>query len=527
MAAEINGIINSMIEISVVTQDAFTVLRDVFRADRALLVEMGRWEIQSQVFEEWRSSWRGDSRTDDIKWKNYAKEHPSAARRILKALATLCQVMTDATALERRYGFNKTDRPRQVEEDVSLFRFDDLSYDVMEAFRSRARSNLLYIQRCQFIIRKKEPRLDVLLNIVKDCNLTLRDNSPGIQAGRILRSDFDPLRNMNESELERIAEGAAAEAKHTDESGESERYRNLGLAASFLLVMKYRQAKPVYQFTMRDVHIDASYELGKHESMALLFDYPIKGERRVVLIEWVKLGSNRSERRKEIHDLALELAASKPHTMLVASCYGVLEDPSSGRIGLVLAPPSHIRAGLPRVMPPGSISHQRMPISLRDLIVRKYAGQGNVLELGMRFRLAQRLVDAAHVMHSTDWIHKNIRLDSVIFFPSRERSNTGVWGPSQRHPQTFDLNMPILVGFNHRPSRMVSVASSVSPRPEFSSNFAYNRTSYTLQLVKNKAPSSPHEIDFYRHPDRILDPTGPYNSHHDLYSVGVCLLEIG
>lgn len=49
MAAEINGIINSMIEISVVTQDAFTVLRDVFRADRALLVEMGRWEIQSQV----------------------------------------------------------------------------------------------------------------------------------------------------------------------------------------------------------------------------------------------------------------------------------------------------------------------------------------------------------------------------------------------------------------------------------------------------------------------------------------------
>ena len=48
-----------------------------------------------------------------------------------------------------------------------------------------------------------------------------------------------------------------------------------------------------------------------------------------------------------------------------------------------------------------------------------------------------------------------------------------------------------------------------------------NRTKYTLQLATASA------VDAYSHPARVLDPLCPYTAHHDLYSLGVCLLQIG
>ena len=292
---------------------------------------------------------------------------------------------------------------------MSFFRFDDLSCDIMDTFRLRAQANIKYIEKCCYVMRKGNPKFDALVDLMKESNLSFRHNSPPLEAGMIVRSDLDPLRSLSLVELERLSKGAAWEAKHTDEPAESERYRDLGLAASFLAVIKYKEAKPVYMFSMRDIHLDESYEVGKHETMALLFDYPVKNEKRVVLIEWFKDGM-KPERREEIHNLALLLATSKPRTTLLAHCYGVIEDASYGSAGLVLTPPPHIRSGLPKVLPSGTISACRMPISLRDVIMRKDVTRMDAIDLGIRFKIAQRLLDAAHVMHSTDWFHKYVFL---------------------------------------------------------------------------------------------------------------------
>ena len=295
----------------------------------------------------------------------------------------------------------------------------------MNTFRLRAQANIKYIDKCCYVMRKRNPRFDALVDLMKESNLSLRHNSPPLEAGMIMRSDLDPLVSLNLAELERLSKGAAWEAKHTDEPAESERYQDLGLAASFLAVIKYKEAKPVYMFSMRDIHLDPSYELGKHETMALLFDYPVKNEKRVVLIEWFKDGIQ-PQRREEINNLALLLATSKPRTNLLANCYGVIQDTSHGRAGLVLAPPPHIRSGLPKVLPSGTISACRMPISLQDVIVREDVNPMGAIDLGIRFRIAQKILDAAHVMHSTEWFHKYVSPSDFVS-PRSIHTYTPMW----------------------------------------------------------------------------------------------------
>ncbi|KAJ2897137.1 hypothetical protein MKZ38_004955 [Zalerion maritima] len=512
MAPDIHSLITSVVDLAPVAREGFTVHKEILAADKTMAVQFGRLEIQQKMYDEWRGYWRDESRL-----RSFAKEHPSMVRRMLKQIAILTQALTDATGLEHRFSFAKTERPRQIEEDVSSFRFDDLSPSIVDTFRARAKANLSFIQKCRYVLRSKRdlPQLNALLEIIKDCNVALRDLSPPLDSGMLMRSEIDPLKTLPHPHLKRLAEAAACEAKLTDEPSEATRYHDLSLAAQFTAVLKYETAKPVFRFGPQDVHIDASYELGKYETMALLFDYPLKGEKRVVLIEWVKDGG-RPERRKEVYDLALVLAASKPGAMLIASCYGVIEDPKYGRVGLVLAPPPHIRSGLPKMLPPGTVSAFRMPVSLRDLITRKQAstGSGDIMDLSLRFTIAQRLLDAVHVMHSTTWVHKNIRPDSIIFFPSRERSKSGAMGPSLSKPQAYALDAPLLVGFNH-------IRSSL-PQELMNSNIGYNNRQYSVSVVKRDM-----SFDAYSHPERFLNPGMEYRNYHDLYSVGCVLLEIG
>ena len=140
--------------------------------------------------------------------------------------------------------------------------------------------------------------------------------------------------------------------------------------------------------------------------MALLFDYPVRKEHRVVLIEWVDILDRDYERDTRIKTLML--AAPKPGQLLLPTCYGMVEDPKTRMFGLVLAPPAHIRSNLPPILPSGAISKKRMPFSLMELLEKKHPSSQTVLDLGIRFRLAKKLVDAVHMMHCVGWVHKYI-----------------------------------------------------------------------------------------------------------------------
>lgn len=490
-------------------RDGFALMREVFAADRALDLALGRLELQKECFEEWRAIWRDESGKRDARFSQFAKEHPATARRILKQLALLSQVLCDVKSLERRFGFIKTERLKHDAEDLSFFRFEwgeDLTLDMIKKFRVRCNINLSFIQKSRFSIHKRDTHYTELIEVLKEYNQNLRSLVPSLDVERVMRSEFDIMKRMVSSELRRLADAAAYEAKHSLESVDITRYQELALAASFTNVLKYDAAKPVYQFSLKDFHIDPSYQITRSATMALLFDYPIKHERRVVLIEWFKAGG-RSDRREEAEEMALVLATSKPDGMLLPNSYGVLEDRSHGRVGLVLAPPAHIRGGLPRTLPPGSISGLRMPISLRDIITKKHTNHGALLDLGVRFQMAKKMLDAVHLMHATSWVHRNIRPDAIIFFAAPERTKSGVLGPSTEKPQFIALDEPMFVGYNYARS---------------GTTVTINDDSYYYTTAISRG----YNLDFYQHPDKVRDPRIVSESHHDLFSLGCVLLEI-
>ncbi|KAF2186037.1 hypothetical protein K469DRAFT_631435 [Zopfia rhizophila CBS 207.26] len=129
----------------------------------------------------------------------------------------------------------------------------------------------------------------------------------------------------------------------------------------------------------------------------------------------------------------------------------------------------------------------REPQSLHDCIL---SGEPQFkLELKQRFHVAQTVVRAIGAFHSDGWVHKSVRSHAVKFFFGKDG-------------KMCDFNNPYLTDFEFsRPdggkTRLVARAVDV-------------------------------EHDVYRHPERYgQKPSANFRRIHDIYSLGVVLLEIG
>lgn len=121
------------------------------------------------------------------------------------------------------------------------------------------------------------------------------------------------------------------------------------------------------------------------------------------------------------------------------------------------------------------------PQSLRQILVD---GAG-VHSLSERFRLASELAKAVSYIHVIGFVHKNIRPDTVLLFQN---------GGSV-------LGSAYLVGFER----------------------IRNADGHTFRLGE-----ATWQKDLYHHPDRQgVVPEEMFVMQHDIYSLGVCLLEIG
>lgn len=254
-----------------------------------------------------------------------------------------------------------------------------------------------------------------LIELLKEYMANLRTFGPEPDLGRLLKAQFNFLINMPPDQLQQIIQAAGYEANlaknPTRENQMSVPYEKIEQAARFRVAVKSdgKEAK-LTVFSRSDFYFNDNHSLSAtHAStMALLFSFPSRFQKRIVLIEWIEFG-NIVE--KDIHNdtkiKANMLRTKKPTQLLLPDCYGIVEDKFSSpkRYGLVLVPPLHIRTNLPIPIPRGLISKQRKPVSLRELILQG-SSQREVIDLGTRFRLAKKLVDAVHMMHCVGWVHK-------------------------------------------------------------------------------------------------------------------------
>jgi len=177
---------------------------------------------------------------------------------------------------------------------------------------------------------------------------------------------------------------------------------------------------------------------------------------------------------QNVRDLGRILSVVDPKLFCILACRGVIKLP--GLYGkretfqLVFQIPDALHG----------------PRSLREILLhdQKYP-------LDELLNFAKQLARAVMFVHTTNFVHKNLRPETIISFQSSEASD----------PSTCTIGVPFLVGFqNVRPAAGVTYLCEDG------------------EWQKN----------LYRHPTRQGTlPEDTYQMQHDIYSLGVCLLELG
>lgn len=220
-------------------------------------------------------------------------------------------------------------------------------------------------------------------------------------------------------------------------------------------------------------------------------------ELRIATVEWNRLGSEMKEEESVLVELKYYLASNKnaeptgPDTeteVNVRRLAGLLQITSSGSNELRTLPfkyyvhqPAEKRYAFLFGYP--LYAEQSQPLSLHELITSP--NLEHQFALAARFRVAQMIAQSIAVFHADDWVHKSVRSESVVFFQDRAKG-------------TLMLDSPYLVDFGYsRPEKGLTYAPS-----------GHQVTDATT---------------LYLHPDR---PRKPFKKVHDIYALGVVLLEI-
>jgi hypothetical protein len=152
--------------------------------------------------------------------------------------------------------------------------------------------------------------------------------------------------------------------------------------------------------------------------------------------------------------------------------------------------------------------HAGPAISLREILSsesKKADKYKEVRPLNKRFEIARTLSRALLYLHAAEWLHKGIRSSSIMFVPSGQPIS------KSKETNASQLGRPYLVGFE------------------------YSRLASNDEGTENHATTV--EDNLYRHPDAqgldttdeesYIGKTGRFTKDHDIYSLGVTLVEMG
>ncbi|KAH0606448.1 uncharacterized protein H6S33_004109 [Morchella sextelata] len=177
-----------------------------------------------------------------------------------------------------------------------------------------------------------------------------------------------------------------------------------------------------------------------------------------------------------IRDVARILAQSEPLTFGILKCHGVVKELRNQKTEIVFQVLFSI---------PERPNKLYQPRTLRSYLAAAKDERRTKYPLNERFALAKRLARSIMFVHTSNLVHKNIRPDTIVLFQD---------GKSL-------MGIPFLVGFQ-------------KIRPANGATWMVSDAEW--------------EKDLYRHPTRQgLKPEDTYKMQHDIYSLGVLLLEIG
>lgn len=261
-------------------------------------------------------------------------------------------------------------------------------------------------------------------------------------------------------------------------------------------------------------------------------DYVIKGpgpralvisqrDQQVVFVEWQSYidstGRPNKLAEEQIQKLGDFLSVpDRPHDFRILDCIGLFKDQEHSRYGVVYHLPHYMR-DLPRRTRPEDLGHVCKPSSLASLLDKVNA----ILDLGVRFNLAKKLMYSIDVLHTCGWLHKNIRSSNIFFFPAQSADNKSF------DNRFKDIGHPYIMGYGlSRPDDV--------PKPDEYDVRGYSRTDegqrvrhHSRKHEEDDDIDSKPQTNIYKHPDKIAKPACRFRHSYDIYSVGLVLLEIG
>ena len=126
--------------------------------------------------------------------------------------------------------------------------------------------------------------------------------------------------------------------------------------------------------------------------------------------------------------------------------------------------------------------------------------------LGNRFVLAHGLALTLLNVHGSGWVHKNIWSRGVLLFPTTSDKSASSPTPASIKDLTLEET------------------KSITRLLPFLSDWGYARPAQAGTELRGDFEVEPN---LYRHPERQGKPTYQFTKLHDIYAVGVVLLEIG
>ncbi|MCJ1267369.1 hypothetical protein MMC22_007254 [Lobaria immixta] len=161
----------------------------------------------------------------------------------------------------------------------------------------------------------------------------------------------------------------------------------------------------------------------------------------VRLIEWYNYegsATSRSLIERGILELAKVLCiAERPREFRTLTCAGLIPDHANSRYGFVFVPPDYIENITKFPLQVGALSKNRKPISLLELYEKNVDSKGapGILDLGIRFQLAKKIIHSIYVMHA-------VGLGCVLLelgFYEPLRSFDDGYSPEVFHTRLLDL----------------------------------------------------------------------------------------
>lgn len=200
--------------------------------------------------------------------------------------------------------------------------------------------------------------------------------------------------------------------------------------------------------------------------------YGLMGDSVVIIEHRVySIRTPRDDVIRRVKRLSKLLKVAHDPAFHIAPFVGYLHQPLEDRFGLVFQTPLK------------SIEPKTKHINLYEAYEKKKR-----LPLNLRFGMAIALARAISALHAVGWLHKSLCSEHVLIFETRG------------HIEEFDFTQPRLFGFDM--SRPILASSD-----------------------RTKEFRRPRQI--YTHPKRWATPQEYFDEVHDIYALGVILLEIG